>query len=556
MDDSAGLGRRTFLRLSGFAGAAGIPGVASATPGREPGRKSNEWIVGVSTSTDNPRTAVDDRLPSGASVVHENNTLGYAAVELSEQVTAQACESLLQATEETGPIKYLEKNSVCHAQFLPNDPKYDSQYADERINASTAWEETLGSSDVTIAIVDQGIKYDHPDLESNIADNPGRDFIDDDEEPYPEDLSTEPHGTHVSGIAAAGVDNGVGVSGVGNSTLLSVRALNEDGRGALSDIADAIEWATDQGADVINLSLGGGGRSETIENALSYATANGVLVVAAAGNQGDNEVNYPGAYDNCMAVSALNPDGSLARYSNVGSDIDLAAPGTNVISTWIDDGYRALSGTSMSSPVVAGVAGLTLAQWDLTDEELRTHLKNTAVGIGLSDSQQGAGRVDAGRAVTTRPGTNSSSSGNDNPGSDNSSGENQNNTGSDSDTGSNAPDNTDSDSPNKPKSITSDVDGSLRGSQNEDYYSYKWEYDNPSKIVLTLNGPSNADFDIYAAEGKDTLPSMGNYDYSSRSSNSHERITIDNPDESTKLYVVVDAYSGNGTYTLTLTEYA
>jgi serine protease len=544
MEINTGLGRRTFLRLSGFAGVAGIPGMASATAGREPGRKPNEWLVGVSTSADNPQTVVDSHLPSDASVVHENDTLGYAAVELPEHVSTQANESLSQAIEEEGPIKYLEQNSVCHAQFLPNDPKYGNQYADEQINAPAAWEETLGSSDVTIAIVDQGVKYDHPDLEGNVADNPGRDFIDDDQEPYPEDLSTEPHGTHVAGIAAAGVDNGIGVSGISNSTFLSVRALNKDGWGALSDIADAIEWATDQGADVINLSLGGGGYSRTMLNAISYATANDALVVAAAGNSGDSEVNYPAAYGKCIAVSALDPDGSLAQYSNVGNDVELAAPGTNVVSTWVDDGYKAISGTSMATPIVAGVAGLTLAKWDLTNEELRTHLKETAVDVGLSDSQQGAGRVDAGRAVTTQP--SSSSSTDDSP--DNGNSDPDGNTDSDS------PNNTDSDSPNTLESIATEVDDSI-GSQGEYYYSYEWGYDNPSKIVLTLDGPSDADLDIYAATGVDGLPSTDSYHYSSKSSNSQERITIDNPDHSSSLYVIVDAYSGSGSYTLSFSEY-
>jgi serine protease len=536
MERSSGLGRRTFLRLSGFAGAAGIPGVASASPGREPGPKPKEWLVGVSVSTDNCRAAVDSHIPDEASVVHENDTLGYASVELPESVTEQASDSLSAAIEDSGPIKYFEQNEVYHAQFLPNDPAYNEQYVDEQINAPDAWEETLGSSDVTIAVIDQGVKYDHPDLEGNMADNPGRDFIDDNSDPYPTDLSSEPHGTHVAGIAAASVDNGTGVTGVGNSTILSVRALNENGSGALSDIADAVEWATDQGADVINLSLGGGGSTETMRNAISYAAANGALVVAAAGNNGQSEVNYPGAYSDCIAVSALDPDGSLAAYSNSGSAIELTAPGTNVMSTWVDDGYASISGTSMSSPVVAGVAGLTLAQWDLTNEELRTHLKESAVDVGLSDSYQGAGRVDAGAAVTTRPGSNSNSS--DNPNSQNNQGETDSNTDSD-----------------RPDSITSEVNDSLGSSQDRNYYSYEWGYDDPSKVVLTLQGPSSADFDIYAAEGSDSLPDTDSYDHASKASNSHERITIDDPNQSTKLYVVVDAYSGEGDYTLTFSEY-
>jgi serine protease len=561
MQERSGLGRRTFLRLSGFAGVAGIPGVASASPGRKPGPKPNEWLVGVSVSTDNCGATVASHLPDEASVVHENNSLGYASVEFSEQVREQATESLSSAIEETGPIKYFEKNDVCHAQFIPNDPKYDIQYVDEKINAPQAWEETLGSADVTIAVVDQGVKYDHPDLEDNIADNPGRDFVDNDGDPYPDDLSSEPHGTHVAGIAAASVDNGTGVSGIGNSTILSLRVLNGQGRGAISGIADAVEWATDQGADVINLSLGGAGDSQTMQNAVSYAVAHDTLVIAAAGNSGQSEVDYPAAYSDCIAVSALDPDGTFAEYSNSGSDIELTAPGTNVVSTWSDDGYKAISGTSMSSPVVAGVAGLTLAQWDLTNEELRTHLRETAVDVSLPDSQQGVGRVDAGAAVTTQPGSaneDTSNNGGNNEDTSNNGGNNEdtsNNGGNNEDTPNNG-NNTDSDNPGKPDSITSTVKESLVSSQDENYYSYEWGYDNPSKIVLTLDGPSDADFDIYAAEGSETLPDTNSFNYASKASNSHERITIENPDHSTDLYIIVDSYSGDGKYTLTLSEYA
>lgn len=554
MHDRSGLDRRMFLRLSGLAGMAGVPGVASATPGREPGPKPKEWIVGVSVSTDGTQSEVETHLPGEASVVHENGTLGYAAIELpdDENTCARTHQSLSKAIKDTGPVKYVEKNETYNAQFRPNDPQFDEQYAAEEINAPTAWEETLGSSDVTIAVVDQGVKYDHPDLEQNMASDRGRDFLGNDSDPYPKSLSKEPHGTHVAGIAAASVDNNSGVSGVGNSTILSARALNGSGWGAVSDIADAIEWSADQGADVINLSLGGGGHSQTMKNAVSYATSKGALVVVAAGNSGRNKTSYPAGYDECLAVSALNPDGSLAQYSNYSDKIELAAPGTNVLSTWTDDGYKSASGTSMASPVVAGVAGLTLAKWDLTNEELRTHLRNTASDIGLQSEQQGAGRIDAGKAVTTRPG---SSSGSDSgSGSDSDSG-----SGSDSGSSSDSDSASDSDSNSGRENIdfiTTEVDHSLQNHRDTDYISYTWGYEDPSKIVLRLSGPSDADFDLYVTEGKDSFPTSDQYDFSSRSNNSHETITIEDPDVSNELYVSIDAFSGGGHYTLSFAEYA
>lgn len=513
------LDRRTFLQLSGLAGLASFTGFASATPGREPGAKSDELLAGVSATASSPRAEVNSHIPDKARIVHENNTLGYVAVKPSKQDNGQAHQSLKQAAKNKGSVKYVEPNSTHRAFYTPNDPKYGDQYADQMVNAPTAWEETLGDSGVTIAVVDQGVKYDHPDLSGNMASDPGRDFVDSDGDPYPDNLSEEIHGTHVAGIAAAGVDNGTGVSGIGNSTIISGRALSESGRGSTSDIADGIQWAADQGADVINLSLGGGGSNQTMKNAVSYATSNGALVVAAAGNSGERGVSYPAAYSECVAVSALDSDESLASYSQYGDKIELAAPGTDVLSAWTDDGYNKISGTSMATPVVAGVAGLTLAKWDLTNSELRSHLKNTAADIGLSSDKQGSGRVDAGNSVTTQPGDGGGGGG-----------------GGDS---------------------TSDsVSSSLSGRGDSNCRSWNWEYSDTSQVVVELDGPSGSDFDLFVNEGIGSCPSRSNHTHNSWSNDSQESITIDNPDTSTALYILSESYSGSGEYTLTVTEYA
>ncbi len=535
-----------FLRLSGAASLGGFSGVASATPGRDPGPKPTEWIVGVGVGENRLRDEVDPYLPSSASVVHENDTIGYAAVELpGDEDATQTQQALSQAVTDTSSVKYIEKNETYHAQFLPNDPRYEEQYVAEAINAPTAWEETLGSSDVTIAMVDQGVQYDHPDLEPNMASSPGRDFVDGDNDPYPEDLSKEPHGTHVAGIAGAHTDNDQGVSGISDSTLLSARVLNGGGWGSVSDIADGIEWAVDQGADIINLSLGGGGRSQTMQNAVTYASSNGALVVVAAGNNGSNETAYPAAYDECIAVSALDPDESLASYSNYGDAIELTAPGTNIVSTWTDDGYNTASGTSMAAPVVSGVAALTLAKYDLTSEELRTHLRNTAVDTGLSESKQGVGRIDAGTAITTSPG--------DTTGSDSNTDSDARPDDSNSETGS---DRNTNDGGSDIKSTATEVGGALSDSKPKNYFSYTWGYDSPSKVVITLNGPSDADFDLYVIDGRDILPTGGQHDYAGQSSNSQERITIEPPKAIAPMYVAVDSFSGSGEFTLSFEEFA
>jgi serine protease len=393
MRDKTTVDRRTFLRLSGLAGITGITGVASADSGRE-----SEVLVGVNSTTTSPQAAVERHLPSTARVRHENSTLGYAVVELPRKASTQTNSALRRAVETGGPVEYVEPQRIHRAFYTPNDPGFDEQYADQLVNAPAAWERTLGDAGITIGVVDAGVAYNHPDLQASMASDPGYDFISDDSDPAP-NASSEYHGTHVAGIAAASIDNGTGVTGIGNSTIVSARVLSENG-GPVSAIADGIQYVADRGADVINLSLGGGGPSQTIDSALTYAVNQGALVVAAAGNSGQQGVSYPAANSKCLAVSAIDPDGSLAQYSTYGAEIELAAPGTNVLST-VPGGYGRVSGTSMACPVVAGTAGLTLAQTSLSNSELRTLLKNTAVDIGLPASQQGSGRVDAANAVLT-----------------------------------------------------------------------------------------------------------------------------------------------------------
>ncbi|KAB1193493.1 S8 family serine peptidase [Haloferax sp. MBLA0076] len=508
--------RRAFLKLSAAAGLTGMAGVTTATPGRSPGPKENEVLVGVSKAAGSPRRVVEEHLPGKARVVHENKTLGYVAVEFPDEASDEASENFISAITSRKHVKYAERNATHEALYTTNDPQYGSQYAPQQVNADVAWDTTLGSSNVTIAVVDQGVKYDHPDLSAQFGTDKGYDFVDTDDDPYPDVLADEYHGTHVAGIAAGTTDNDEGIGGISNSSLLSGRALSESGSGSTSDIADAIEWAADNGADVINLSLGGGGYTSTMKNAVSYATQQGSLVVAAAGNDGRRNVSYPAAYSECVAISALDPDGSLANYSNYGPEIDLAAPGTNVLSCWTTSTeYKEISGTSMATPVVSGVAGLALAQYDMSPADLRSHLKNTAVDIGLKDTEQGAGRVDAANAVETQPGGGGGSGG---------------------------------------SSTTSTVDDSLTSSSDSDCWSYAWEYSSPSQVVVDLSGPSDADFDLYVDEGSGQCPTTNNYDYRSWSTDSTEQIVIDNPDTSTDLTVLVDSYSGSGSYTVTITE--
>ncbi|OLZ40680.1 halolysin [Natrinema saccharevitans] len=553
-DNRSHVNRRSILEAAGAFGAIlGLGGVTSATPGREPGPKEDELIVGVDADVSDIEAAVQPKLPTDANVVHTNETLGYASVELPDEASIQAKETVQRTLMDANEVQYTEDNVTYHALeaeplesgtdggtadarggasplYTPNDPNFGSQYAPQQVNCEEAWEETLGDPDVTISIVDQGIQYDHPNLAENMDDsvsNNGEDFVDADGDPYPEEAS-ENHGTHVGGIAAGGTDNGTGHAGISNCSLLSARALGSGGGGSLSDIADAVQWSADQGADIINMSLGGGGETDLMRQACEYAQSQGSLLVGAAGNDYGSPVSYPAAYDTVLAVSSLDEGETLSDFSNVGPKIELAAPGGDVLSTIPFDDYDTFSGTSMASPVVAGVAGLTLSAWpSLSNEDLRTHLKETAVDIGLDATEQGSGRVDAGNAVTTEPGT--------------------------------SPD-PDPDPDPEPGDCGDEVntaskDGQLSGDwwgNPSDTYTYTLKTANPCSATVSLEGPETADFDLYLTlDGR--TPTQRDYDERSVGNDSNESIDVDlSGDE--EFGILVSRYSGSGSYTVSVEE--
>lgn len=529
-DDTPVVDRRTALKLLGAGGAGGLfSGVTAATPGRGVGPKSEEILVGVAKgAVSDLEGSVERHVPGNASVVGSNDRIGYVAVKFPSHTPDHARENFIDAITREDHVRYAEPNVTFEALSTPNDPLYGDQYAPQMVGCEGAWDATHGDPDVTISVVDQGIQYDHPNLEGNMdgsVDDYGYDFAGSGSDPYPVQ-GDEDHGTHVGGIAAGGTDNGTGHAGISDCSMLSARALDESGGGSLADIADAITWSADQGAEVINLSLGGGGYTQTMKNAVSYAQNEGSLVVAAAGNDYGGSVSYPAAYEEVLAVSALDPDGSLAAYSNVGAEIELCAPGSSVLSAVNWDEYDEFSGTSMASPVVAGVAGLAISQWGTDNNDTRLHLKNTAADVGLAAHEQGDGRVDADAAVNTDPGD-----GDDD----------------DDDDDDNGGDGTCGDT----QTTTGVYDQSL-SSGASDCWSSEWELDSTCQVVVDLEGPSDATFDLYVNEGGG-CPTTASYDHRSYNWGSDEEIAIDDPDGAT-LYVMVDAWSGSGSYDLEITE--
>ncbi|MEK7067800.1 MAG: S8 family peptidase, partial [Patescibacteria group bacterium] len=217
------------------------------------------------------------------------------------------------------------------------------------------------------------------------------------------------HGTHIAGIIAA-VDNTFGVVGVGPQiSLYGVKVLNRNGSGYLSDVIEGLDWAIANGMQVINMSLGTSSDIQSFRDAVQRVNAAGIVQVAAAGNSG-GAVNFPGAYPEVIAVSATDNTNTIASWSSRGSEVDLAAPGVNIYSTYRGSKYATLSGTSMASPHVAGAAALVLTQTAKCDSdfngvcspvEVQQRLENTAEDLGISgkDSLYGAGLIDAQKAV-------------------------------------------------------------------------------------------------------------------------------------------------------------
>jgi len=336
-------------------------------------------------------------------------------------------------------VLYAEPNFLAHTTFVPNDPFYSQQWAHQNTDAEQGWDIERGSPDVRIAIIDTGVAFNHEDLAANMAADcsdgcplgQGYDFVDIVTQAYidlgyqliAEEDYTEPdndpydyhgHGTHCAGIAAGVGNNGIGISGVcPDCSVLPVRAgfsimygSREYGNLEYDDIANAIVYAVDNGADVISMSFGGSS-SQTMEDAISYAHSSGAVLVASAGNSDSDYESYPAAYDEVISVAATAQDDSKAYYSNYGFWVDLAAPGgdtlkdSRIYSTVPTEGgtlsnpsgYTRAQGTSMAAPYVAGAAGLVLSDDNtLNNEEVRFKLEQ-GTDPASSNLYIGTGRV-------------------------------------------------------------------------------------------------------------------------------------------------------------------
>ncbi|MGK7895510.1 MAG: S8 family peptidase [Xenococcus sp. (in: cyanobacteria)] len=299
--------------------------------------------------------------------------------------------------------EYIEPNYEYQMLEVPNDPEYRKQWNFRNINVESAWDQTKGEG-ITIAVIDTGVTQ-VPDLKLTKF-VPGYDFVNDRENSEDDNG----HGTHVAGVIAQSTNNGYGVAGIAHlAKIMPLKVLSAEGGGTVADIAEAIKFAADNNADVINLSLGGGGASRLLEEAIAYAYDKGVVIVAAAGNENLNAASYPARYPKVIGVAATDFEDAKAPYSNYGAGVDLAAPGgseTNkILQNTIDPStgesvFASFQGTSMAAPHVSGVAALLKASGIEQPGEILNLLKKSA-RPETEDllNHFGAGHLDAGAAV-------------------------------------------------------------------------------------------------------------------------------------------------------------
>lgn len=330
-------------------------------------------------------------------------------------IVVKAEENDLETLKEIPGVVHIEPNYIYRALgIMPNDPYYsDQSWHYEMVQLPDVWEVTKGSRIVVVAVLDTGVRFDHPDLQGVFYQ--GYDVIEEDTDPtdVPSPTSEMSHGTHVSGTIAALTNNGVGVAGiawggVNNLKIMPVRILDYDGRGTAAWLAKGIIYAVDHGAQILNMSLGGGGASAILEQAVDYAYGNGVIVVCASGNESE-PVLYPAAYSSTFAIGAVGPSMNRASYSNFGPEVDFVGPGGDstdipdslILSTSYsaNDGntYTYMAGTSMAAPHVSGVIGLLMSQGYTGVDEIYDLLKNTSIDLGGpgKDNYYGWGLIQA-----------------------------------------------------------------------------------------------------------------------------------------------------------------
>ncbi|WP_339235991.1 S8 family peptidase [Paenibacillus sp. FSL R5-0517] len=335
--------------------------------------------------------------------------LGYTYVFRSEDMSYKQLHSYFES--KWNPLymephyMYLTNDTVTEQTdvTIPNDILFsDYQWNLPAIETNRGWNITRGNKDVIVAVVDTGVDMNHPDLKGKLLE--GYNVV----EPGSKPMDDVGHGTHVAGIIGAIVNNNEGVAGMSwYNKVLPVKVLDNSGSGTTYAVAEGIIWAADHGAKVINMSLGNYADAQFLHDAVKYAFDRDIVLIAATGNDNTERPGYPAAYPEVFAVSATDPDMSKASYSNYGDYVDVMAPGSSIASTYPNNQYAALSGTSMASPHVAALAGLIRSlNPDLTNTEVMDLMRQSVIDLGDPghDKYFGYGQIDVYKALQAASG--------------------------------------------------------------------------------------------------------------------------------------------------------
>lgn len=333
-------------------------------------------------------------------VLEDYGIANYTQYKIINAISADISESVFETLKKNQKIKYVEDDALIQIAGEPTQPPQPPQqvtWGIESVNASVVWNNSTGKN-VKIAVLDTGISSTHPDITVsggiNLVGKSKNNKWDDD----------NGHGTHVSGIIAAR-NNSIGVVGVApDAELYSVKVLDVYGNGYISDVIEGIDWSVQNNMNIISMSLGTTIYSQAFNDTAANAYNSGILLVAAAGNNGDgnfttDNVLYPAKFDSVIAVSAIDYNNIAPFWSADGAEVELAAPGVDIYSTWLDGGYATLSGTSMAAPFVSGVAALVKGKnLSLAPKEIRGTLAHNSIDLGDTgrDRIYGFGLVQAG----------------------------------------------------------------------------------------------------------------------------------------------------------------
>jgi len=323
--------------------------------------------------------------------------LGYTYVFKSNKLTA---EQMMAHFKKSNNIEYVEPHYyyMSNEQPNPNDDLFTPHQWNLPITQTIeGWAISKGNDNIIIAVLDTGVDLEHTDLEGRLVS--GLNIVKPEQEPY-DDVG---HGTHVTGVISATVNNLEGVAGMTwYDKVMPIKVLDHSGAGTTYSVAQGIIWATDHGAKVINMSLGNYAQAEFLHDAIRYAFDHDVILIAASGNDNTDQPGFPAAYPEVFAVAATDNYQQRAPFSNYGDYIDVAAPGVSIASTYLDNQYAALSGTSMASPHVAALAALIRSVNPLLkNTEVMDIMRNTAIDLGEhgKDTQFGYGQINVEQAL-------------------------------------------------------------------------------------------------------------------------------------------------------------